>query len=131
MFCPSRLLFQISSWQTTLPARYIVWELLLMFSLATPCRDIFLTYFPYPIFQVQAIRSLELYICYYGLGEYSKRRNRCHSHGVYNVFYFIVAIIPYWMRFLQVTFCYKVFSGNFHDSIGISRERMLLAKFCL
>ncbi|XP_056165974.1 phosphate transporter PHO1 homolog 10-like [Syzygium oleosum] len=51
--------------------------------------------------QVQAIRSLELYICYYGLGEYSQRRNRCHSHGVYNVFYFIVAIIPYWMRFLQ------------------------------
>ncbi|KAL3751582.1 hypothetical protein ACJRO7_012419 [Eucalyptus globulus] len=51
--------------------------------------------------QVQAIRSLELYSCYYGLGEYSQRQNKCHRHGVYNVFYFIVAIIPYWMRFLQ------------------------------
>ncbi|KAI3433026.1 uncharacterized protein J3R85_007209 [Psidium guajava] len=51
--------------------------------------------------QVQALRSLELYICYYGLGEYSQRQNKCHSHGVYNVFYFIVAVIPYWMRFLQ------------------------------
>ncbi|XP_048136016.1 phosphate transporter PHO1 homolog 10-like isoform X2 [Rhodamnia argentea] len=51
--------------------------------------------------QVQALKSLELYICYYRLAEYSQRRNRCHSHGVYNVFYFIVASIPYWMRFLQ------------------------------
>ncbi|KAJ4850739.1 hypothetical protein Tsubulata_019304 [Turnera subulata] len=49
----------------------------------------------------KAIRSLELYICYYGMGEYSRRQNKCHSHGVYTVFYFIVAIIPYWLRFLQ------------------------------
>ncbi|GAV79395.1 SPX domain-containing protein/EXS domain-containing protein [Cephalotus follicularis] len=51
--------------------------------------------------QIQAIRSIELYICYYGLGEYSQRQNKCHSYGVYNVFYFIVAVIPYWLRFLQ------------------------------
>ncbi|XP_059655822.1 phosphate transporter PHO1 homolog 10-like [Cornus florida] len=51
--------------------------------------------------QVQAIRSFEFYICYYGLGEFSRRRNKCHSHDAYNVFYFIVAVIPYWIRFLQ------------------------------
>ncbi|KAJ4874653.1 Phosphate transporter PHO1-like protein 10 [Raphanus sativus] len=51
--------------------------------------------------QVQAIRSLELFICYYGLGEYMQRQEKCHSHGVYNVFYFVVGVIPYWLRFLQ------------------------------
>ncbi|KAF3953958.1 hypothetical protein ACB098_03G176200 [Castanea mollissima] len=52
--------------------------------------------------QVQAFRSFELYICYYSLGEYSRRQSKCLSHGVYNTFYFIVAVIPYWLRFLQV-----------------------------
>ncbi|KAL3581852.1 hypothetical protein D5086_016184 [Populus alba] len=51
--------------------------------------------------QVQAIRSIELYICYYGLGEYSRRQNKCHSHGAYNAFYFVVAVVPFWLRFLQ------------------------------
>ncbi|XVF03293.1 hypothetical protein REPUB_Repub04eG0248900 [Reevesia pubescens] len=51
--------------------------------------------------QVQAIRSLDLYICYYGLGEFSRRQNKCHGHGVYNVLYFAVAVIPFWLRFLQ------------------------------
>ncbi|WCJ22200.1 EXS (ERD1/XPR1/SYG1) family protein [Euphorbia peplus] len=51
--------------------------------------------------QVQAIRSLELYICYYGLGEYSRRQSKCHNHGVYNVLYFLIPVIPFWLRFLQ------------------------------
>ncbi|XP_031263867.1 phosphate transporter PHO1 homolog 10 [Pistacia vera] len=51
--------------------------------------------------QVQALRSIELYVCYYGLGEYSERQNKCHSHGIYNVFYFVIAVIPFWLRFLQ------------------------------
>ncbi|KAL1218458.1 Phosphate transporter PHO1-like protein0 [Cardamine amara subsp. amara] len=51
--------------------------------------------------QVQAIRSFELFICYYGLGEYLQRQDKCHSHGIYNAFYFVVALIPYWLRFLQ------------------------------
>ncbi|XP_048318124.2 phosphate transporter PHO1 homolog 10 isoform X1 [Ziziphus jujuba] len=51
--------------------------------------------------QMQAFRSLVLYICYYGLGEYSRRQNKCHSHGVYNTLYYVVAIIPFWLRFLQ------------------------------
>ncbi|TXG56543.1 hypothetical protein EZV62_017856 [Acer yangbiense] len=51
--------------------------------------------------QVQAIRSIDLYICYYGLGEYSQRQEKCHSHGVYNTLYSVVAVIPFWLRFLQ------------------------------
>ncbi|OMO93265.1 hypothetical protein CCACVL1_06554 [Corchorus capsularis] len=51
--------------------------------------------------QIQAIRSLDLYICYYGLGELSRRESKCHGHGAYNVLYFAVAVIPFWLRFLQ------------------------------
>ncbi|KAG6763945.1 hypothetical protein POTOM_031395 [Populus tomentosa] len=56
----------------------------------------------FPLYrQVQAIRSIELYICYYGLGEYSRRQNKCHSHGAYNAFYLVVAVVPFWLRLLQ------------------------------
>ncbi|KFK44590.1 hypothetical protein AALP_AA1G278500 [Arabis alpina] len=51
--------------------------------------------------QVQALRSLEFYICYYGWGDFKLRQNTCRSSDVYNTFYFIVAVIPYWSRFLQ------------------------------
>ncbi|XP_043816430.1 phosphate transporter PHO1 homolog 3-like isoform X2 [Manihot esculenta] len=50
--------------------------------------------------QVQAIRNLEFYICYYGWGDYKRRENTCNT-SVYNTFYFIVAGIPYWYRLLQ------------------------------
>ncbi|OVA12215.1 SPX [Macleaya cordata] len=51
--------------------------------------------------QVQAIRSLEFYICYYGWGDFTKRENSCRSSTIYNSFYFIVAVLPYWSRLLQ------------------------------
>ncbi|KAL1194536.1 Phosphate transporter PHO1-like protein [Cardamine amara subsp. amara] len=51
--------------------------------------------------QVQALRSLEFYICYYGWGDFKRRQNTCRSSDVYNTFHFIVAVIPYWSRFLQ------------------------------
>ncbi|KAI9168656.1 hypothetical protein LWI28_000074 [Acer negundo] len=51
--------------------------------------------------QVQALRSLEFYICYYGWGDIKQRRNECSSYGVYNVFFFVVAVIPYMSRLLQ------------------------------
>ncbi|KAF8390163.1 hypothetical protein HHK36_024685 [Tetracentron sinense] len=51
--------------------------------------------------QVQAIRSLEFYICYYGWGDYKHRQNTCKSNAVYETFYFIIAVIPYWSRLLQ------------------------------
>ncbi|KAJ4871045.1 Phosphate transporter PHO1-like protein 4 [Raphanus sativus] len=52
--------------------------------------------------QVQALRSLEFYICYYGFGDFRQRQqNACTSNNVFTTFYFIVAVIPYWLRFLQ------------------------------
>ncbi|XP_027361243.1 phosphate transporter PHO1 homolog 10 isoform X2 [Abrus precatorius] len=51
--------------------------------------------------QFQTFRSFELYICYYGLGEHSRRQNKCHRRGFYNIQYFIVGIIPYWFRLAQ------------------------------
>ncbi|CAN1815527.1 Phosphate transporter PHO1 homolog 10 [Linum perenne] len=68
--------------------------------------------------QFQAFRYLELYICYYGLGEYSRRQEKCHSHGIYNALYFIVAIIPFWTRFMQ---CLRRFleKGNTRMVLGL------------
>ncbi|XP_023634073.1 phosphate transporter PHO1 homolog 4 isoform X3 [Capsella rubella] len=52
--------------------------------------------------QVQALRSLEFYICYYGFGDFRhRRRNTCRSNVGFATFYFIVAVIPYWLRLLQ------------------------------
>ncbi|XP_016488360.2 phosphate transporter PHO1 homolog 10 [Nicotiana tabacum] len=51
--------------------------------------------------QVEAIRSLEYYICYYTWVKSSHGHNTCQSHNVYNIFYFILAVIPYWFRFFQ------------------------------
>ncbi|CAN8304253.1 unnamed protein product [Cochlearia groenlandica] len=51
--------------------------------------------------QVQALRSLEFYICYYGWGDFKLRKNTCRSSDVYGTFHFIVAVVPYWTRFLQ------------------------------
>lgn len=52
--------------------------------------------------QVQAFRSLEFYICYYGSGDYAHRDSSCSSNEIYRTFHYIVAIIPYWSRLLQV-----------------------------
>ncbi|XP_057777195.1 phosphate transporter PHO1 homolog 3-like [Salvia miltiorrhiza] len=51
--------------------------------------------------QVQALRSLEFYICYYGWGDYKHRRNNCKSNDVFNTFSFIIAGLPYMWRLLQ------------------------------
>ncbi|KAK7368378.1 hypothetical protein VNO80_10403 [Phaseolus coccineus] len=51
--------------------------------------------------QVQALRSFEFYICYYGWGNFKKREDTCDSSSVFITFSFIVAVIPYWSRFLQ------------------------------
>lgn len=51
--------------------------------------------------QVQAFRSLEFYICYYGWGDFRRRSNKCHQSNTFQVFYIIVAVVPYWIRFLQ------------------------------
>ncbi|TKY58899.1 Phosphate transporter PHO1-like 3 [Spatholobus suberectus] len=51
--------------------------------------------------QVQALRSFEFYICYYGWGDFKHRENTCTTSGLFKTFSFIVAVIPYWSRFLQ------------------------------
>lgn len=55
--------------------------------------------------QVQAFRSLEFYICYYGWGDFIRRTNTCSQSNIFEAFYFVVAIIPYWIRTLQVISC--------------------------
>ncbi|XWS23157.1 hypothetical protein CRYUN_Cryun29cG0096900 [Craigia yunnanensis] len=51
--------------------------------------------------QVQAFRSLEFYVCYYVWGDFKHRENTCKESGVFNTFYFIVAVLPYLSRLLQ------------------------------
>ncbi|TYJ37777.1 hypothetical protein E1A91_A05G399200v1 [Gossypium mustelinum] len=51
--------------------------------------------------QVQAFRSLEFYLCYYVWGNFRERSNKCEDSEVYRVFYIVVAIVPYWLRFIQ------------------------------
>ncbi|KAH7857740.1 hypothetical protein Vadar_016033 [Vaccinium darrowii] len=51
--------------------------------------------------QVQALRSLQFYICYYGRGDYKKRDDACLGLDTYKTFLFIVAAIPYLCRLLQ------------------------------
>ncbi|KFK43650.1 hypothetical protein AALP_AA1G154600 [Arabis alpina] len=50
--------------------------------------------------QVQALRSIEFYICYYGWGDFKHRKSTCNSRA-YNSFLFIIAVIPYASRLLQ------------------------------
>ncbi|KAL1202613.1 Phosphate transporter PHO1-like protein [Cardamine amara subsp. amara] len=51
--------------------------------------------------QVQALRSIQFYICYYGWGDFRHRKNTCNESSVYKTFLFIVAVIPYVARLLQ------------------------------
>ncbi|KAL1536971.1 phosphate transporter PHO1 3-like [Salvia divinorum] len=51
--------------------------------------------------QVQALRSLEFYICYYGWGDYKHRQSSCKSSDIFNTFSFIIAGVLYVWRLLQ------------------------------
>ncbi|XAR71260.1 hypothetical protein NMG60_11028441 [Bertholletia excelsa] len=52
--------------------------------------------------QVQALRSLEFYVCYYVWGDFKRRSsNKCRESHIFEGFYIIVAVIPYWIRFIQ------------------------------
>ncbi|CAN4082619.1 unnamed protein product [Withania somnifera] len=52
--------------------------------------------------QVQAIRNLQFYVCYYVWGNFKTRSNTCQESSVYQILHIMVAIIPFWSRFLQV-----------------------------
>ncbi|KAI3794027.1 hypothetical protein L1987_36652 [Smallanthus sonchifolius] len=51
--------------------------------------------------QVQLLRTVEFYICYYGWGDFKRRSNTCNRSNIYEMFYIFIAVIPYWFRFLQ------------------------------
>ncbi|KAK4731811.1 hypothetical protein R3W88_024799 [Solanum pinnatisectum] len=51
--------------------------------------------------QVQAIQSLQFYVCYYVRGNFKTRSNTCQDSNVYQILYIVVAIIPFWSRFIQ------------------------------
>ncbi|MCD7447327.1 hypothetical protein HAX54_027191 [Datura stramonium] len=51
--------------------------------------------------QVQAIRSLQFYVCYYAWGNFRTRSNTCQESSIYPILYIFVAIIPFWSRFIQ------------------------------
>ncbi|XP_062111545.1 phosphate transporter PHO1 homolog 3-like [Humulus lupulus] len=51
--------------------------------------------------QVQALRSILFYICYYGWGDYKLRQTTCKANPVYEVFFYLVAAVPYMSRLLQ------------------------------
>ncbi|XP_073309466.1 phosphate transporter PHO1 homolog 9-like isoform X2 [Primulina huaijiensis] len=51
--------------------------------------------------QVQAFRSLQFYICYYGWGDFKRRSNQCLESKVYEIFYIVVPVIPFLSRVLQ------------------------------
>ncbi|CAN4079405.1 unnamed protein product [Withania somnifera] len=54
-----------------------------------------------PLYKVQAIRSLQFYVCYYVWGNFRTRSNKCQESSVYQILYIVVAIIPFWSRFIQ------------------------------
>ncbi|CAH1437608.1 unnamed protein product [Lactuca virosa] len=51
--------------------------------------------------QVQLLRILEFYVCYYGFGDFKRRSNTCTQSDVYQILFILVAVVPYWFRFLQ------------------------------
>ncbi|CAL9248837.1 unnamed protein product [Arabidopsis halleri] len=51
--------------------------------------------------QVQALRSINFYICYYGWGDFKQRENTCEASDIYKYSLYIVGVIPYLSRLLQ------------------------------
>ncbi|CAM8991423.1 unnamed protein product [Rhodiola kirilowii] len=72
--------------------------------------------------QVQAFRSLQFYICYYGWGDFSKRENTCAQSKIYKAFFFAVAAVPYWLRVLQ---CLRRFFEEKNGAQGLNSLKYL------
>ncbi|XP_076886840.1 phosphate transporter PHO1 homolog 3-like [Bidens hawaiensis] len=52
--------------------------------------------------QVQLLRNVEFYACYYGWGDFKARdASTCNDSNVYKIISILVAVIPYWIRVLQ------------------------------
>ncbi|MFS8011114.1 putative SPX domain-containing protein [Helianthus anomalus] len=52
--------------------------------------------------QVQLLRTVKFYICYYGWGDFKRRSNTCNQSNLYEFLNIFIPIIPYWFRLLQV-----------------------------
>ncbi|KAI3784850.1 hypothetical protein L1987_43957 [Smallanthus sonchifolius] len=52
--------------------------------------------------QVQLLRNLEFYVCYYGWGDFKKRdATTCNESNIYQTISIVIAVVPYWIRVLQ------------------------------
>ncbi|KAK9067211.1 hypothetical protein SSX86_014537 [Deinandra increscens subsp. villosa] len=52
--------------------------------------------------QVQLLRNLQFYVCYYGWGDFKMRNaETCNNSEVYDVIFIVIAVVPYWIRVLQ------------------------------
>ncbi|KAK1432881.1 hypothetical protein QVD17_09783 [Tagetes erecta] len=52
--------------------------------------------------QVQLLRNVEFYVCYYGWGDFKKRdAATCNDSNIYKTLSIVIAVVPYWIRLLQ------------------------------
>ncbi|KAD4887970.1 hypothetical protein E3N88_20043 [Mikania micrantha] len=52
--------------------------------------------------QVQLLRNVEFYACYYGWGDFKKRdATTCNDSNLYQTISIVIAVVPYWIRVLQ------------------------------
>ncbi|KAK8316974.1 hypothetical protein V6Z12_A13G078300 [Gossypium hirsutum] len=72
---------------------------------------------PLILVTVQALRSLQFYICYYGWGDYKHRQNTCKMNDAFNTFYLVVAVVPYWSRLLQICSTIATIYGMYWDLV--------------
>ncbi|KAI3761968.1 hypothetical protein L1987_52391 [Smallanthus sonchifolius] len=52
--------------------------------------------------QVQLLRYLQFYVCYYGWGDFKRRNADNCKGGAYDVITIVIAVIPFWIRVLQI-----------------------------
>ncbi|KZV15957.1 EXS family protein isoform 1 [Dorcoceras hygrometricum] len=67
--------------------------------------------------QVQALRCIQFYICYYTLGDFTKRSVTFVTGHTYKIFIIVVAIIPFLWRVLQ---CLRRFFEEKDSSQGVN-----------
>jgi hypothetical protein len=56
------------------------------------------------VLQIPFLQQLQYCLCYYGGGHFKTRDGAaCTANGTYRTMLYVVAILPYWFRFAQVT----------------------------
>ncbi|KAJ0754393.1 putative SPX domain-containing protein [Helianthus annuus] len=52
--------------------------------------------------QVQLLRNIQFYVCYYGWGDFKKRdATTCNESNIFEIISIVIAVVPYWIRVLQ------------------------------